>query len=264
MKSLIPLALIPLAFAAVVTVGCDDTSTGGDGVAALQKRLDDMESKNAELQKRLVKAERDLASANMSISRFGDKLERSAAAMSAVDAAEAAPETGDAPVAAMSSGAAAPNAISDYLQSDDGQKALDEAMTKIEARRDAARREQMAGFMIDRFAEMANLTAEQSERLKKATATGFDEIRGLFATLRDQSGTPEERQAARVEAMAKMGEVREKVNAEARQILDNEQYQMFEEQQSRMMRGFGGGDMGGFGGRGGAGGGRFGGGGRGN
>lgn len=255
MKSLFPLALVPLALVSVLAVGCDE-STGNDGSsAAIQQRLDQMEKQNADLQKRLANAERELDSTRLSISRFGDRLEKggkpaagSVAATEAASAEEAAP-------AAMS--AAAPAGIAEFLTSDDGQKALDEAMTKVQERRDAQRREQMVGMMADRFAEMANLTPEQSERMKALTADMMGKMRDIWSGMRDASGTPEERAAARADAMAKMGEAREKMNEDARQILDAEQYRLYEEQVNRMSRGFGG--DGGMPGAGGPGGGRRGG-----
>jgi hypothetical protein len=263
MKSRLSLAVLPLALVSVLAAGCDDTSGPGGDSAALQKRFDQLEKQNAELTKRLANAERELDSNRLSISRFGDRLEKGAkSATGSVAAVEATVAEDVAPAAAMG---ATPSGIGEFLNSDDGQKALDEAMTKLEQRRDTQRREAMVDMMADRFAEMANLTPEQSERMKALTNDMMSKMRGLWSDLRDGSGTPEQRAEARAGAMAKMGELREKLNEDARLILDADQYRMFEEQANRMGRGFGGdggfpgaggpgGRRGGFGGAGGGGG----------
>lgn len=226
-------------------------------VASLDARMKQLESERDRLSGRLDAAERRLGGLQE------DLMQARKDALASADAAHAAaapagagnPAGGEAP---ESPGAgttradvpAAARALSEVLGTEAGREVFDQAMRTYEERRDRERTDRLAGGMVESFARKANLSAAQTESMRKSVGKAFTEIGALWRSMRDADLTPEERSTRRTDALAKTEEIRQRVDDEMKAILDSTQYETFQQESARM-RGFLGGTPGGPGGFGG-------------
>ena len=144
-----------------------------------------------------------------------------------------------------------------FLTSEQGQEMLDKLVEASERRRRDARTNQWMSRMVEGFAEKAELTPDQTEKVSAIATRSMTAIRDLWMPMRDPNLTAEQRQELVATNRDKMQEIRDAADQEVKAVLNSAQYLIYEEEMSR----FGGG-MGGFGGRGGRDGGRGGRGGR--
>jgi chromosome segregation ATPase len=254
MRKLIPTTLILFGLAAAGCGGAELTVVE-TSVAELKVEVNRLDNENNELRRRLDGAERRLGGLSTDLTTVRNALaERGRATVGA----ESAPEGADVATGEGALAAASPE-LKQLLESEEGQKVLGEIVKKQRETQDAERRGRWVGSMVDRFAEEANLNADQTERLKDLHSKMMGDMRDAFTGMRDMGGSTEDRELARAEAMAQVGVVREKLMEDVKLVLDVDQYALYEEQASRFGRGgFGGGSRGGSrgGGRGGRGGGQ--------
>lgn len=231
--------------------GCDD-----DGAPELQSTVDelrkdllDAKKERERLTAKLDRMERRLAGYAQDIDRL--QVQGIAGLERAEVAGESGEGTGDAAVDASvdaSVDATAAANIEKLLESEGGRQAMEKAMEAIREKRDNERRQRMVEGMVDRFAEQADLTPDQTERLSQIMGKRFEGMRQIWSALRDGGDVSrEERAVMREEAMVKMEELRVELDDEVKSVLNADQYSLYQEQADRM-RGWGGGGRGGPGG----------------
>ncbi len=243
-----------LALVLAGTVGCGEderVSQQATKIGELSTQVDDLMTAKAELAKQIDRNARlmrglsdDIISLREELNERG-ALSGSAASMAEDEAASAAGMGGAGDGTEESGVTAALDAdgdeIVDALNTEDGQKVLEKAMDKMRQRRDSERMDRMVSGMVDRFAEKANLSADQKERMSGIVSDSMGKIRDVWSGMRDARDlSPEAMTQLREDNMAKMGEIREATNEEVKLVLSSDQYLIYEEEQSRM-RGFGGG-----------------------
>lgn len=246
--------------------GCDDTSGVSDKqVAELRSQSKRLEDENRALMNRLDAAERriaglseDLASVNRTA--IDASTAASAASKANADSADAATAGSPGTVGAAPSDAHAnlserDREIATFLDREEGRKVLETAIKAIETKRDQERQDRMVNAMVDAFATKANLTPQQTDSMRKIVGKSMADTRGLWEGMMRGDMSPEERQTARTDAMAKMQEIQTRTDDEVKSVLDSSQFGMYQQDVERMRNGM----RGGMGGAGGPGGGGFGG-----
>ncbi len=235
------LALVVSLAASLAIGGCgeQDSAAASPEIIKLRTDLKESQRRHAQVIDRLDKFERRLDGMTQDIDRLSHQ--RVKADLASATAAVDTDETGAAASMGDPTAPAAPDELIELLQSEQGQELVAGAMKALEARRDEERRERMVGAMVDRFAEMANLTPQQNGDVTRIVGDSFRKMGDVWSSMRDAGDlTAEERTAARDENMVKMEEIRQATNDEMKAVLNSEQYAIYEEQANRM-RGFGGG-----------------------
>lgn len=149
-------------------------------------------------------------------------------------------------------------AIKAYLGTEAGRKTLEAAVV---AERDARNREQQTrtvNAMIDRFAKIANLTEDQTKKMKDIMGAAAVTRSDMWSSMRDlgPDATPEQRDEARTAMIAKTDELKKQTDTQVQAVLSQTQFEQYQQEQDKLrasMRGMGGAG-GGRGGAGGAGG----------
>lgn len=254
----LPAAFVLLAVAGSATLlaaGCDDAGqvqSLENDVAELRTKAKRLEGERDKLATRLDNAERRLAGLQedlMQVRKDAQSASSSAAAAVGEAAKAGADATGTtAPVRKFSTevGAAAKE-LADYFATEDGSRVFDVAMKAYEAKQQEERGSRMVKGMIDAFAQKANLTPQQTTQMEKIVGKAMTDIGGVWRSMRDPAGTPEERASRRSDAVAKTEEIRRATEDEVKGVLDSTQFEMYQQESARM-RGLMGGGMGGPGG----------------
>lgn len=255
---LLPFALV--AAFAFASAGCDDSAQVGvleKEVNGLGTQVKKLEGERDKLAGRLETAERRLAGLQedlLAVRKSAEAAAELARGAAKAGAASAAPGTGVALAPGATKGdpktAAAAQELAGLLGTDEGRAVFEATMRQIEQKREDDRASRMATGLVDAFAQKANLSAQQTESMRKIVSKSMAEMGALWRSMRDTDMTPEERAAKRTENMAKMDEIRKSTDEEVKSVLDGTQYDMYQQETARM-RGFMGGPGGGFGGGGG-------------
>lgn len=253
------LSFLLVAAAALPLAGCDEAAevqTLGRDVAELRTQVKKLESERDRLTARIDNADRRMAGLQ------NDFLALQKSVQAAATVTAAAQDGTGAEGGATVAGAALRGPDGKFPQTADeftalvsteaGRAAFDAAIRQAEQRRDEERQNRMAAGMVDAFAQKANLSPEQTEKMRKIASKAITEISALWRTMRDQDMTPEQRQAKQTENVAKMEEIRRESDEEVKSVLDAAQWDLYQQETSRM-RGFmgaggGGPGRGGFGG----------------
>ncbi|MCE9637617.1 MAG: hypothetical protein K8T90_18110 [Planctomycetes bacterium] len=248
----LPFALV--AALALASAGCDDSAQMGvleKEVTTLDGQVKKLEGERDKLAGRVETAERRLAGLQE------DLLAVRKSAEAAAELARNATKAGGAPAATGTGLALAPGAtkgdpktaaaaqeLAGLLSTDEGRAVFEASMRQIEQKREDERGARMAAGLVDAFAQKANLSAQQTESMRKIVGRSMTEMGAIWRGMRDGTVTPEKR----TENMAKMEEIRKSTDEEVKSVLDGTQYDMYQQETARM-RGF----MGGGGGPGGGG-----------
>ena len=101
----------------------------------------------------------------------------------------------------------------------------------------------MVDGLLARLVKDAELTDDQTKKMKDILDRSATQMRSLFQVMRDGGGDPtsDGRQAA----MAKLTEVRQAADNEVKSVLSQTQYEVYQKQIPQGMGGFGGGGPGG-------------------
>lgn len=238
------LLVLPLLF--VGLTACAEPGSGSsEEVAALKKQVNELRTELDATAKAAKRTDRQLKGLQDEFASFRAETLKanSVVAAAGADLAEVSDEGGSTAAAAIESVVAgAPEGLADVLQSDEAKDAIKKALDEVNRERDAERRQRWADGMVDRFAQEAQLTDDQTVQMKEIVTKSFTRIGELWSGMRDMGdATPEERAIARQDAMSKMEEIRSETDMEVKAILNSAQYDMYEEQAARMGRGFGGG-----------------------
>jgi len=258
MKSALPLALAT----AVLATGLAACSAGD--ADAVKRDMDELRTDLQRTKKENEKLRTQVASAEGRINGLAEDLARvrqlsvdvkaAPAPQAEGAAADGGVAGGGATAGASASGSAAvvssPEgvAIRNFLATEDGKKLLEAA---IQSDRDARAREQakrQVDSMVDRFAKQANLTDDQTKRMKDLMEKQADATRDVWASLQiNPDATQAERDARRQQGLAKTDEIRKSTDDQLRSVLSAtqfESYQQEQDKQSQRVRGSGGGNNG--------------------
>lgn len=260
-----PFVLAGALFALAAAPGCDDTAGVSEKqVAELRSQSKRLEDENRALMNRLEAAERKIAGLSEDLAAVNrTAIDASTAASAATKANADSTGAATAGSAGIAGGAAAGDAhanlserdreIAAFLDRDEGRKVLETAIKAIETKRDQERQDRMVNAMVDAFAQKANLTPQQTDSMRKIVGKSMADTRGLWEGMMRGDMSPEERQTARNDAMAKMQEIQTRTDDEVKSVLDSSQFGMYQQDVERMRNGMRGGMGGGMGGPGGGG-----------
>jgi len=155
-------------------------------------------------------------------------------------AAEGGAAPGADPAAAVVAAAAAAPAVKAFLESDDGKKALALAVRTVQEQAEQERTARMIEDRLAAFAKDANLTDDQVVKMRDILTRSSKAFRDTLAVFRDGGDMPAaERDQARQQAMAKVGEVRKSMDDEARVVLSQTQFEQYQKAVAGAMGGFG-------------------------
>jgi hypothetical protein len=240
-----------LALSAVCLAACAPGDTSGleQEVAGLKTDLQKTQDDAKKLALRVEQQDRrisglqdDLAAAR----QMNGPVHEAAPSSGGVSAADGADPAG--PDSAMAKVVLAPSdaaAIGSYLSTEEGRKLLEAA---IQADRDTRSKEQAKRQVegaVDRFSKLANLTEEQTRRMKELMTNQAETLRDIFATVRElpPSATPQQRDDLRAANVAKADEVRKQTDEALKALFSQQQYEQYENEAERMragLRGFAG------------------------
>jgi chromosome segregation ATPase len=258
-RSVLVLAL-PLAALAACAESAD-TSGLEKQVADLRADLQKTRTEKEKLEKQIEAQARRIDGLAQDVSNVRGRAMDVQLASSKGEAHAATPADGDpaAPAAAPSAGATAPEGgavlspqavgVRDYLATEDGKKTL---QTAIDADREARNREQQKrqiDGMIDRFAKTAQLTEDQTKRMKEIMGSAQAARTDMWSSIRElgPDATPEQRTEAREAMVAKTDELRKQTDDQVKAVLSSTQYEQYQQEQDKLragLRGFGGGGRG--------------------
>jgi hypothetical protein len=165
-----------------------------------------------------------------------------AAAESGEGDAKAAPgaesAAGGAP--SLATAAAAAPGVKAFLESDDGKKALAVAVRTVQEQAEQERTARMIEDRLAQFAKDASLTDDQVVKMRDILTRSSKSFRDAFAVFRDGGDLPQaERDQARQQAMAKVGEIRKSMDDEARVVLSQTQFDQYQKAVAGAMGGLG-------------------------
>jgi hypothetical protein len=250
------LALGALGVAVAAHVGASESVDRGPAVAQLEKRVGDLETERDDLRIKLGKADRQIRGLSSDLASLRNELlQRGGVAASLEAGPDAAPAGGPESEAATDADAAMPVSLGEeevarlakLLESDTAQEALRRAARKERERADTERWSRMVDGLVDRFAEKANLTEQQTTQMKDIAGRSMREIRDVWMSMREAGNLDAEQRGALIaDNRAKMEDIRAKSDEEVKAVLSGDQYEMYLEDMDRM-RGFGGRGRGGRG-----------------
>ena len=187
------LFVLPLLF--VGLTACAEPGSGSsEEVAALKQQVKELESELDSTAKAAKRTDRQLKGLQDEFASFRAETLKanSVVAAAGADLAEVTEEGGSTAAAIENAVAAAPEAIADVLQSDEAKDAIKKALDEVNRERDAERRQRWADGMVDRFAQEAQLTDDQTVQIKDIVAKSFTRIGELWSGMRDMGdATPE-------------------------------------------------------------------------
>ncbi len=136
------------------------------------------------------------------------------------------------------------------LATDEGRKIVADALTAVQEQQRLEQQQRMVDAMVDRFAKTANLTDDQTKKMKEIMGNQAAALRDARASMRDlpPDATQDQRDQARQQMVAKVDDVRKQTDDQVKAVLSQTQYEQYQQEQDRIrtgMRGFG---PGGFGG----------------
>jgi len=246
MKSVVPL------LCAAALAGC----SGGDA-DGVRKELDDLRADLARTQKENEKLRSQVQTDDGRINGLAQDLARvrqlnvevkaapasdaAAAATNAGDPSSTGASTGAAPGAAASSAApgspSSPEsvALKNFFASEEGKKVLENAQESFrdqQAREQAKRR---VDQMVDRFAKQAQLTDDQTKRMRDILEKQTAATRDVYASLRelDPDATQEQRDELRKQATARTDELKRTTDDQLRVVLSSQQFESWQTEQDK-------------------------------
>jgi hypothetical protein len=244
------LALLPFLLVAAACSGPEGDGLSKD-VSELRTELSRVQKENRELAARLEAQERRLGGLAEDVALVGrdstgGKPAGDPAAGETVDVSAGMATPGAAPVHVDGA------AIKAYFSTEEGQKVFAELDEAMRASRSREQNKRMVESAVDRFARTAQLTEEQTRRMKELMTKQVEAMRDLYAPMRElpRDATAQQRDEARQAINGKAEEVRKQTDDSVRALLSQTQYEQFEQEQDRLRAGFGGlGALGGGGNR---------------
>lgn len=242
-----PRSLLAVTTLALCVVGCGDPAPAEDPqdrqIADLVRAVEGLNASNEELAKEVRRQGRELADLSGGrSSRLRPAVEVTSAAAAGDDGAEGASDALATPGAMSRSQvgeeAMNPEIVDAVLQSETGQKAIQEATSREIERREAKDRRLFVSYEVGRFAQRAGLDERQSKELQQIWKTSMDggvELRKQFAAI---GALPEaERQAARAAAMETMRDLGRQRRESVRELLNDEQFELYEPAEEKIVAG---------------------------
>ena len=154
--------------------------------------------------------------------------------------AAAGEEPAAAPAVSLATAEQAAPGVKAFLESDDGKKALALAVRTVQEQADQERTARMIEDRLAAFAKDANLTDDQVAKMRDILTRSSKSFRDAFAVFRDGGDMPAaERDQARQQAMAKVGEIRKTMDEESRVVLSQTQFEQYQKAVAGAMGGFG-------------------------
>jgi hypothetical protein len=198
----------------------------------LLRRLDDLD-------RRLPAADRDRPRATPAPAPLAVRVAGPGAVAAVAQPAAAGHAAPGAPVVV-------PEGFVAFLSTEEGQRAVEEALRAVEDRRRDERQRALVSRLVGGFAERAQLTQDQQRRMTDILASNLNAARDVWGGMRDAGDmTPDERAVARETNMRRMEEMRATTDNEVKAVLSSVQYEMYQQESERMLGALRGGGMGG-------------------
>ena len=246
------LGLVLVALAVAPLAGCTGESGSGD------RELGDLRADLQRMQRESDKQRELISTLQRRVDGLAEDLPRMRRA--SLDNVVVAPATGSEQAAGPGAAASGPAgsdapeagvsipeapAIKAFLESEDGRNSVASAVKAVQDKAEADRAQRMVDGLLARLVKDAELTEDQTKKMKDILDRSATQMRALFQPMRDGGGdaTPEGRQ----QAMAKLTELRQAADIEVKAVLSQTQYDIYQKQmpQGTGGYGFGGGGRGG-------------------
>ena len=245
------LGLVLVALAVAPLAGCTGESGSGD------RELGDLRADLQRMQRESDKQRELISTLQRRVEGLAEDLPRMRRA--SLDTVAVAPANGSDVAAGTDGAAAAPvngiegagvripeaPAIKAFLESEEGRNSVASAVKAVQDKAEADRAQRMVDGLLARLVKDAELTEDQTKKMKDILDRSATQMRALFQPMRDGGGdaTPEGRQ----QAMAKLTELRQAADIEVKAVLSQTQYDIYQKQmpQGTGGYGFGGGGRGG-------------------
>lgn len=129
--------------------------------------------------------------------------------------------------------------IRSFLATEEGRRVLQDAVQAEREARDRERAQRAARALVDRFAAQAELTADQTSRMKEVMVRQADAVRAAWAPMQDlpDDATPEQRAETRRSCMEATEQLRKATDEEVRGLLSQAQFEQYQQAQTRLRGG---------------------------
>lgn len=227
-----PLVLL-LVLGAFALPACSvDTSSQDKAIADLTTDVQRLRLEGEKQRDRIAKLERQIGGLQTDVFRVreisGGVAEARPAGAEGASAAAAGPSD---PSAAVAAGAAPDGqAMRTWFASEDGRKVLSAALKTAQDQQELERTTRRMEGMLARFAKDAELTEDQTRKMREIIGRSAGTLNELMQSMRDPPAdlTPEQRDQARQQTLAKLGEFRQSVDGEVKTILSQTQYDAYQ------------------------------------
>jgi hypothetical protein len=239
-------ALLLLAAAALAACTAD-TSTQDAAVAELTADVQRLRVETEKQRDRIAKLERQIGGLQTDVVRVREisgGVSEAPVAPGEGSAASGGPSGGPSDPAAGGAGAVPDSqAMRTFFGTEEGRKVLTAAMRIAQDQQEQERTARMVEGMLARFAKDAELTDDQTKKMRDILGRSTGQMRELMVSMRDPPAdlTGEARDQARQQTMAKIGEVRQAADAEIKSVLSQTQYDAYQKSFPQGTGGFGGG-----------------------
>lgn len=237
-----------LLLAAAASPGCSaDTSAQDKAIADLATDVRRLQVENDRQRDQIANLERRVGGLQTDVVRVreisgGVAEARAPRGEEAASAAAAPGETGAATAAGGPAVAPDGQAMRTYFASEDGRKVLTAALKTAQDQQELERTTRRLEGMLARFAKDAELTDDQTKKMRDILGRNAVQLNELLQAMRDPPAdlTPEARDQARQQTLAKLGELRQTADNEVKTVLSQTQYDAYQKSFPQV-GGFGGG-----------------------
>jgi len=243
------LRALPVATAVALAACSAESSGDAKEVADLRAELQRTKQVADKQREQIVTLERRISTLAEDVARVHKTAEETAGAPAAkpADAAAATNAAGD-PAAANGAAAGATTTVSApamkaFFESEEGKKTFAAALKAQQDEADKERSARAVDGLLARLAKDANLTEDQSKKMKDILTRGAAQLAELRQSLQGGAGfaDPDVRQ--------KFTDLRTNTDNEVKAVLSQTQYDTYQKSMGSVFGGFGGGGPGGFTGR---------------
>ncbi len=234
-------ALLLLAAAAAALPACSaDTSSGDEAIADLGAEVQRLRQESEKQRDRIAKLERQIGGLQTDVVRVRE-ISGGVSEAHVAPGEAAATDGGPAGPAAGTGAVPDGQAMRTYFATEDGRKVLTAAMRIAQDQQEQERTARMVEGMLSRFAKDAELTEDQTRKMRDILGRSTGQMRELMISMRDPPAdlTGDARDQARQQTMAKIGEVRQAADTEIKSVLSQTQYDAYQKSFPQGTGGFG-------------------------
>jgi DNA anti-recombination protein RmuC len=214
--------LLLVAAGALLAACSAETRSDGKEIADLRAQLQRAQNDGEKHRERIAVLERRLAGLSEDMARVGKTTAEVAAAVAPKDEAAAA-NAAAAPAPAAGVVVVDAPAMKTYFESEEGRKAFAAALKYAQEQSTQEQLTRGVDTVIARLTKEANLTEDQSKRMKEILSRGAAQLRDLMQSMRDGGAA-----ADGGDVRQKFADLRTSTDNEARAVLSQSQFESYQ------------------------------------